>query len=160
MKTRPVRIFLWLCAIFLAILGMFRARVIWPEYPTLLTIILFLLAVSSVVMLVDTIRRGKPLRRPQGSSPLRIVLIIIAVITTFYALECLLYMIFSWTLIGILSHLIPASIREWMLIDFITQGPGFWIFPIVSVILWRIISRNNRRLRATDWEEAGRKAGY
>jgi len=93
--TRPVkkgrvRIFLWLCAIFLAILAIFRARVIWPEYPTLLTMILFLLALTSVAMLVDTIRQGKPLPRPQGSSPLRIVLIAIAAVTTFYTLVGLL----------------------------------------------------------------------
>ena len=140
MKTRPVRIFLWLCAIFFAILFMFRAQVIWPEYPTLLTVILFLFAVSSIVMLVDAIRRGRPLRRPRGSSPLRIVLIVIAVITTFFALVGLLYIISPWLFINLMS-LLPNSIQEWMLMDFILRGTGFWIFAIVSGILWYIISR-------------------
>lgn len=140
MRTQPVRIFLWLCAIFFAILLMFRARVIWPEHPTLLTVILFLFAVSSVVMLVDTIRRGRPLRRPRGSSPLRVVLMVIAVITTFLALVGLLYIISPWLFIN-LMRLLPTSIQEWMLMDFVLRGTGFWIFAIVSGILWYIISR-------------------
>jgi hypothetical protein len=140
-RTRPVRIFLWLCAIFFAILLMFRARVIWPEHPTLLTVILFLFAIGAVIMLVDTIRRGKPLRRPRGSSPLRIVLIVIAVITTFLALVGLLYIISPWLFINLMSFL-PNSIQEWMFVDFILRGTGFWIFAIVSGILWYIISRN------------------
>jgi len=139
-RTQPVRIFLWLCAIFFAILLMFRARVIWPEHPTLLTVILFLFAVSSVVMLVDTIRRGRPLRRPRGSSPLRVVLMVIAVITTFLALVGLLYIISPWLFIN-LMRLLPTSIQEWMLMDFVLRGTGFWIFAIVSGILWYIISR-------------------
>ena len=141
MKTRPVRIFLWLCAVFFAILLMFRARMIWPEHPTLLTVVLFLFAIGSVVMLVDTIRRGKPLRRPRGSSPLRIVLIVIAVITTFLALVGLLYIISPWLFINLMS-LLPNSIQEWMFVDFMLRGTGFWIFAIVSGILWYIISRN------------------
>jgi hypothetical protein len=140
MKTRPIRIFLWLCAIFFAALLMFRARVIWPEHPTLLTVILFLFAVSSIVMLVDTIRRGKPLRRPRGSSPLRIVLIVVAVITTFLALVGLLYIISPWLFINFM-RLLPASIGEWWFADFILRGTGFWIFAIVSGILWYIIGR-------------------
>jgi magnesium-transporting ATPase (P-type) len=119
---------------------MFRARVIWPEHPTLLTVILFLFAVSSVVMLVDTIRRGRPLRRPRGSSPLRVVLMVIAVITTFLALVGLLYIISPWLFIN-LMRLLPTSIQEWMLMDFVLRGTGFWIFAIVSGILWYIISR-------------------
>lgn len=140
MKTQPVRIFLWLCAIFFAVLLMFRARVIWPEHPTLLTVVLFLFAISSIVMLVDTIRRGRPLRSPRGSSPLRIVLIVIAVITTFLALVGLLYIISPWLFIN-LMRLLPTSIQEWMLMDFVLRGTGFWIFAIVSGILWYIISR-------------------
>jgi len=139
-KTQPVRIFLWLCAIFFAVLLMFRARVIWPEHPTLLTVVLFLFAISSIVMLVDTIRRGRPLRSPRGSSPLRIVLIVIAVITTFLALVGLLYIISPWLFIN-LMRLLPTSIQEWMLMDFVLRGTGFWIFAIVSGILWYIISR-------------------
>jgi hypothetical protein len=139
-KTQPVRVFLWLCAIFFAILLMFKARMIWPEHPTLLTVILFLFAVSSVVMLVDTIRRGKPLRKPRGSSPLRIVLIVIAVITTLLALVGLLYIISPWLFIN-LMRLLPTSIQEWMLMDFVLRGTGFWLFAIVSGVLWYIISR-------------------
>jgi len=142
-RTRPVhivRIFLWICAIFLAILLMFRARVIWPEHPTALTVVLFLLAISSVVMLIDTIRRGKPLGPPRGSSPLRVLLIIIAVITTFLALMGLLYVISPWLFIN-LASLLPPSIQNWILIDFVLRGTGFWIFAIVSGILWYIISR-------------------
>lgn len=140
MRTQLVRIFLWLCAIFFAVLLMFRARVIWPEHPTLLTVILFLFAISSIVMLADTIRRGRPLRKPRGSFPLRIVLIIIAVITTFLALVGLLYIISPWLFINVM-RLLPTSIQEWMLIDFVLRGTGFWIFAIVSGILWYIISR-------------------
>ena len=140
MRTQPVRIFLWLCAIFFAILLMFRARVIWPEHPTLLTVLLFLFAISSIVMLVDTIRRGRPLRRPRGSSPLRIVLIVIAVITTFLALVGLIYIISPWLFINMM-RLLPTSIQEWMLMDFMLRGTGFWIFAIVSGILWYVISR-------------------
>lgn len=140
MRTQPVRIFLWLCAIFFAVLLMFRAPVIWPKHPTLLTVILFLFAISSIVMLIDTIRRGRPLRRPRGSSPLRIVLIIIAVITTFLALVGLLYIISPWLFINVM-RLLPTSIQEWMLMDFVLRGTGFWIFAIVSGILWYIISR-------------------
>lgn len=140
MRTQPVRIFLWLCAIFFAVLLMFRARVIWPEHPTLLTVILSLFAISSIVMLVDTIRRGRPLRRPRGSSPLRIALIAIAVITTFLALVGLLYIISPWLFINMM-RLLPTSIQEWMLMDFVLRGTGFWIFAIVSGILWYIISR-------------------
>jgi len=139
-RTQPVRIFLWLCAIFFAILLMFRARVIWPEHPTLLTVLLFLFAISSIVMLVDTIRRGRPLRRPRGSSPLRIVLIVIAVITTFLALVGLIYIISPWLFINMM-RLLPTSIQEWMLMDFMLRGTGFWIFAIVSGILWYVISR-------------------
>jgi hypothetical protein len=139
-RTQPVRIFLWLCAIFFAVLLMFRARVIWPEHPTLLTVILSLFAISSIVMLVDTIRRGRPLRRPRGSSPLRIALIAIAVITTFLALVGLLYIISPWLFINMM-RLLPTSIQEWMLMDFVLRGTGFWIFAIVSGILWYIISR-------------------
>lgn len=141
MKTQFIRIFLWLCAIFFAVLLMFRARVIWPKHPTLLTVVLFLFAIGSVVMLVDTIRRGKPLRKPRGSSPLRIVLIVIAVITTFLALVGLFYYISPTLFIRMMSHL-PDSIQEAMLMDFILRGTGFWIFAIVSGILWYIISRN------------------
>ena len=140
MKTQLVRIFLWLCAIFFAALLMFRAQVIWPEHPTLLTVILFLFAISSIVMLIDTIRRGRPLRRPRGSSPLRIVLIVIAVITTFLALVGLLYIISPWLFINVM-RLLPTSIQEWMLMDFVLRGTGFWLFAIVSGILWYIISR-------------------
>ena len=140
MKTRPVRIFLWLCAIFFAILLMFSARVIWPEHPTLLTVILFLFAVSSIVMLVDAIRRGRPLRRPRGVFSLRIVLTVIAVITTFFALVGLFYYISPTLFIRLMSFL-PASIQEAMVIDFVFRGTGFWIFAIVSGILWYIISR-------------------
>ena len=140
MKTRPVRIFLWLCAIFFAILFMFRAHVIWPEHPTLLTVILILVAISSIIMLVDIIRRGKPLRIPRGSSPLRIVLIVIASITTFFAVVGLLFIISPWLFINLMSYL-PTSIQEWMLADFLLRGTGFWIFAIVSGILWYIISR-------------------
>jgi len=139
-KTQLVRIFLWLCAIFFAALLMFRAQVIWPEHPTLLTVILFLFAISSIVMLIDTIRRGRPLRRPRGSSPLRIVLIVIAVITTFLALVGLLYIISPWLFINVM-RLLPTSIQEWMLMDFVLRGTGFWLFAIVSGILWYIISR-------------------
>jgi len=139
-RTQPVRIFLWLCAIFFAILLMFRARVIWPEHPTLLTVILFLFAVSSIVMLMDTIRRGRPIRRPRRSVPLRAVLIVIAVITTFLALVGLFYIISPWLFIN-LMRLLPTSIQEWMLMDFVLRGTGFWIFAIVSGILWYIISR-------------------
>jgi hypothetical protein len=139
-KTQIVRIYLWLCAIFFAIFLIARARMIWPEHPTLLTAILFLFAISSIVMLVDTIRRGRPLRRPRRSSPLRIVLIIIAVITTFLALVGLLYIISPWLFINVM-RLLPTSIQEWMLMDFVLRGTGFWIFAIVSGILWYIISR-------------------
>jgi len=120
---------------------MFRARVIWPEHPTLLTVVLFLFAVGSVVMLVDTIRRGRPLRRPRGSSPLRVVLIVVAVVTTFFAFVGLLYIISPWLFINLMS-LLPNSIQEWMFIDFMLRGTGFWIFAIISGILWYIISRN------------------
>ena len=140
MKTQMVRIFLWLCATFFAILLMFRAHVIWPEHPTLLTVILFLFAISSIVMLVNTIRRGKPLRKPRRFFPLRIVLIVIAVITTFLALVGLFYYISPTLFINLMSFL-PASIQEAMLMDFILRGTGFWIFAIVSGILWYIVSR-------------------
>ena len=140
MKTQVVRIFLWLCAIFFAILFMVRARMIWPEHPTLLTVILFLFAISSIVMLVDTIRRGRPLRKPRRLHPLRAVLTVIAAITTFLALVGLLYYI-SPTLFIRLMSLLPESIQEAMFIDFMLRGTGFWIFAIVSGILWYIISR-------------------
>jgi hypothetical protein len=140
MRTQVVRIFLWLCAIFFAILLMFRARMIWPEHPTLLTVILFLFAISSIVMLVDTIRRGRPLRKPRRLHPLRAVLTVIAVITTFLALVGLLYYISPSLFIRLMS-LLPESIQEAMFIDFVLRGTGFWIFAIVSGILWYIISR-------------------
>ena len=140
MRTQVVRIFLWLCAIFFAILLMFRARMIWPEHPTLLTVILFLFAISSIVMLVDTIRRGRPLRKPRRLHPLRAVLTVIAVITTFLALVGLLYYISPSLFIRLMS-LPPESIQEAMFIDFVLRGTGFWIFAIVSGILWYIISR-------------------
>ena len=140
MKTQVVRIFLWLCAIFFAVLFMARARMLWPEHPTVLTVILFLFAVCSIVMLVDTIRRGRPLRKPRRSFPLRIVLTVIAVVTTFLALVGLLYYISPWLFIRLMSFL-PTSIQEWMLIDFVLRGTGFWIFAIVSGILWYIISK-------------------
>jgi hypothetical protein len=146
---------------------MFRARVIWPEQPALLTIILFLFAVTSVAILVDTIRQGKPLLRPQSSTPLRIALIIIAVMTTFYTLAGLLFITHSWYysyyVYFFLGRWLPDSILRWMnewIVLVVLEGPGFWIFPIASGILWYIISRNNRRLRATDWEKAGRKSVY
>ena len=140
MKTQVVRIFLWLCAIFFAILFMVRARMIWPEHPTLLTVILFLFAISSIVMLVDTIRRGKPLRKPRRVFSLRIVLTVIAVITTFLALVGLFYYISPTLFIRLMSFL-PDSIQEAMFIDFMLRGTGFWIFAIVSGILWYIISK-------------------
>ena len=140
MRTQVVRIFLWLCAIFFAILLMVRARIIWPEHPTLLTVILFLFAISSIVMLVDTIRRGRPLRKPRRGFSLRIVLTVIAVITTFLALVGLLYYISPTLFIRLMSFL-PASIQDAMFIDFMLRGTGFWIFAIVSGILWYIISR-------------------
>ena len=140
MRTQVVRIFLWLCAIFFAILLMVRARIIWPEHPTLLTVILFLFAISSIVMLVDTIRRGRPLRKPRRLHPLRAVLTVIAAITTFLALVGLLYYISPTLFIRLMSFL-PASIQDAMFIDFMLRGTGFWIFAIVSGILWYIISR-------------------
>ena len=140
MKTRMVRIFLWLCAIFFAMLLMARARIIWPEHPTLLTVILFLFAVSSTVMLVDTIRRGRPVRKPTRPFPLRIVLTVLAVITTSLALLGLLFYISPSLFITLMSFL-PASIQEAMFIDFVFRGTGFWMFAIVSGILWYIISK-------------------
>ena len=140
MRTQVVRIFLWLCAIFFAILLMTRARMIWPEHPTLLTVILFLFAISSIVMLVDTIRRGRPLRRPRRFFSLRIALTVTAVITTFLALVGLFYYISPTLFINLMSFL-PASIQEAMLMDFILRGTGFWIFAIVSGILWYVVSR-------------------
>jgi hypothetical protein len=150
-----------------AILGIFRARVIWPEYPTLLTMILFLLALTSVAMLVDTIRQGKPLPRPQGSSPLRLVLIVIAAVTTFYTLVGLLVITpsryYSYYVYVFWGRWLPEFILRWVdewIVLVVIEGPGFWIFAIVSGILWYIISRHNRSFRATDGVEAGRKAGY
>lgn len=156
MKNQIPRMYLWLCAIFFAILLMARARMIWPEHPTLLAVILFLFAVSSTVMLVDTIRRGRPMRKPTRFSPrirrgrpvrkptrpfpLRIVLTVLAVITTSLALLGLLFYI-SPSLFITLMSLLPASIQEAMFIDFVFRGTGFWMFAIVSGILWYIISK-------------------
>jgi hypothetical protein len=109
-----------------------KIRMIWPEHPTPLTVILILVAIGFIVLLVDTIRRKR--------SPLRIILTIIAVITTFLALLGLFYYISPTLFIRLMSFL-PASIQEAMFIDFMLRGTGFWIFAIVSGILWYIISR-------------------
>jgi hypothetical protein len=107
-----------------------KIRMIWPEHPTPLTVILVLVAIGFIVLLVDTIRRRR--------SPLRIVLTVIAVITTFLALVGLFYYISPTLFIRMMSFL-PTSIQEAMLMDFLLRGTGFWIFAIVSGILWFII---------------------
>jgi hypothetical protein len=109
-----------------------KIRMIWPEHPTPLTVILVLVAIGFIVLIVDTIRRRRSL--------LRIVLTVIAVITTFFALLGLFYYISPTLFIKLMSFL-PTSIQEAMFIDFLLRGTGFWIFAIVSGILWYIISR-------------------
>jgi hypothetical protein len=110
-----------------------KIRMIWPEHPTPLTVILVLVAIGLIALLVDTIRRGRSL--------LRIVLTVVAVITTFFALLGLFYYISPTLFIRLMSFL-PASIQEAMFWDFLLRGgTGFWIFVIVSGILWYIISR-------------------
>ena len=75
------------------------------------------------------------------SFSLRVVLSIIAVITTFFALLGLFYYI-SPTLFLRLMSFLPYSIQEAMFMDFLLRGgTGFWIFAIVSGILWFIISK-------------------
>ena len=134
------RIYLWFSSVVFAILLMFRARIIWPEHPTILTVLLLLFAVSSTVMLVDTVRRGKPLQKPARLHPLPIVLTVVAVITTLFALLGLFYYI-SPTLFIRLMSLLPPSIQEAMFMDFLLRGgTGFWIFAIVSGVLWYIVS--------------------
>jgi len=72
---------------------------------------------------------------------LRVVLKIIAVITTFFAILGLFYYI-SPTLFLRLMSFLPYSIQEAMFMDFLLRGgTGFWIFAIVSGILWFIISK-------------------
>jgi ABC-type Fe3+-siderophore transport system permease subunit len=110
-----------------------KIRMIWLEHPTPLTVILILVALGFIILLVDTIRRRR--------SPLRIVLTVIAVITTFFAILGLFYYISPTLFIRLMSFL-PASIQEAMFWDFLLRGgTGFWIFAIVSGILWYIISR-------------------
>jgi len=108
-----------------------KIRMIWPEHPTPFTVILVLAAIGLIVLLVDTIRRRRSL--------LRIVLTVIAVITTFLALLGLFYYISPTLFIKTMSFL-PASIQEAMLIDFLLRGTGFCIMAIVSGILLIIIS--------------------
>jgi hypothetical protein len=108
-----------------------KIRMIWPERPTLLTVILVLVAIGLIILLVDRIRRRRSL--------LHIVLTVIAVITTFLAFVGLFYYISPTLFIRMMSFL-PASIQEAMLIDFLLRGTGFWLFAIVSGILWFIIS--------------------
>jgi hypothetical protein len=110
-----------------------KIRMIWPEHPSLLTVILVLVAIGLIVLLVDAIKRRRSL--------LRIILTVIAVITTFLALLGLFYYISPTLFIKLISFL-PASIQDAMFIDFLLRGgTGFWIFAIVSGILWYIISR-------------------
>jgi hypothetical protein len=109
-----------------------KIQMIWPEHPTLFRVILVLFAIGLVGLLVDTIRRRR--------SALRIVLTVIAVITTFLAFVGLFYYISPTLFIKMMSFL-PASIQEAMLIDFLLRGTGFWLFAIVSAVLWYIISR-------------------
>lgn len=109
-----------------------KMRMIWPEHPTPLTVILVLVAIGLIVLLVDAIRRRRSL--------LRVVLTVIAVITTFFALLGLFFYISPTLFIELMSFL-PASIQDAMFIDFLLRGTGFWLFAIVSGILWYIISR-------------------
>ena len=109
-----------------------KIRMIWPEHPTPLTVILVLVAIGLIVLLVDAIRRRRSL--------LRVVLTVIAVITTFFALLGLFFYITPTLFIELMSFL-PASIQDAMFIDFLLRGTGFWLFAIVSGILWYIINR-------------------
>jgi uncharacterized membrane protein YsdA (DUF1294 family) len=108
-----------------------KIRIIWPEHATPLTVVLVLVAIGFIVLIVDTIRRRR--------SPLRIALTVIAVITTFLAVVGLFYYISPTLFIAMMSFL-PASIQDAMFVDFLLRGTGFWLFAIVSGILWYIIS--------------------
>jgi hypothetical protein len=109
-----------------------KIRMIWPERTSLLTVILVLVAIGLIVLLVDAIRRRRSL--------LRIVLTVIAVITTFFALVGLFFYISPTLFIRMMSFL-PASIQDAMFIDFLLRGTGFWLFAIASGVLWYVISR-------------------
>lgn len=133
------RIYLWLCAIFLAVLAMNNAQIIWPEHPTLLTVALFLSAIALCAMLVGAIRRGKPVGQLSRYISLRIALTVLAAVTTFFALLGLFYYISPTLFLKLASFVIPPPIQEIMLVDFLVRGgTGFWIFAIVSGILWAI----------------------
>jgi hypothetical protein len=110
-----------------------KIRIVWPDRPTPWTVILVLIVVGVIALTVDTIRRRR--------SPLRIGLTIIAVITTFLAVVGLFYYISPTLFITMMSSL-PPSIQNAMFVDFLLRGgTGFWIFAIVSGVLWYVISR-------------------
>jgi ribosomal protein L37AE/L43A len=110
-----------------------RIRMIWPDRPTPWTVIMVLIVAGIVALTVDTIRRRR--------SPLRVCLTIVAVITTFLAVVGLFYYVSPTLFITMMSSL-PPSIQDAMFIDFLLRGgTGFWIFAIVSGVLWYVISR-------------------
>jgi hypothetical protein len=73
--------------------------------------------------------------------PIRIIVTIIAIITSLATIIGLIYYISPTTTFKLISYL-PDSWQETIVMDFIFRGgTGFWIFLCVSVVLWWIIPR-------------------
>ena len=87
----------------------------------------------------------KMIKARSKKSPLRTILTIIAVITTCLAAIGVFFYISPTLFIGFMSHM-PYAIQEATFMDFcIRGGMGFWIFAVVSGILWYFLSKRRRR---------------
>ena len=72
--------------------------------------------------------------------PVRILLTLLAILTSLMALLGVFWYL-SPTLTFRLLSLLPSSVQDAIFIDFILRGTGFWVFLIVSIILWVVRSR-------------------
>ena len=91
-------------------------------------------------MLIDTLHRQGSLRSIRHLVSLRTLVTVLAAVTTALALFGLLFYI-SPTLFAEVASVLPASVQDMMVVDYILRGgTGFWVFAIVSFVLWGIRS--------------------
>lgn len=134
------RVCLWLCGVALPILTLDRVGALWPRHSALAAVVLVLFAGCSCVMLIDALHRQGSLRSIRHLVSLRTLVTVLAAVTTAFALFGLLFYI-SPTLFAEVASVLPASVQDMMVVDYILRGgTGFWVFAIVSFVLWGIRS--------------------